>query len=115
MPPDHQRYYGFTRFAMELNELGPDSYLLPPTDTRLRPDQRALEEGDLNAAEQLKSQLENTQRERRKRREEMGFGHEPKWFSHRKQGDEDVWQYNGKYWETRRNPGFGGLQFEALW
>lgn len=115
MPPDHQRYYGFTRFAMELNELGPDSYLLPPTDTRLRPDQRALEEGDLNAAEQLKSQLENAQRERRKRREQMSIVYEPKWFTYRKECNEDVWQYNGKYWETRRNPGFGSLQFEALW
>lgn len=113
MPPDHQRYYGFTRFAMELNELGADAHALPPTDTRLRPDQRALEEGDLRAAEQLKSQLENAQRDRRKRREESGEAHEPRWFTNG--GSEEIWQYNGKYWEARRNPGFASMQFERLW
>lgn len=42
MPEEQEQYYGFTQFAMELNEL--DSSLrplLPPTDTRLRPDQRS--------------------------------------------------------------------------
>lgn len=41
MPDDYELYYGFTRFAMELNELTPDlEKVIPPTDTRLRPDQR---------------------------------------------------------------------------
>lgn len=115
MPTNHERYYGFTRFAMELNELGPDAYLLPATDTRLRPDQRALEEGDLNAAEQLKMQLESGQRERRKKREENNFRYEPKWFSHKSSTEQDVWEYNGKYWECRKNPGFSTLSFESLW
>lgn len=42
MPGDQEQYYGFTQFAVELNEL--DSTLrplLPPTDTRFRPDQRS--------------------------------------------------------------------------
>lgn len=41
MLKDQDQYYGFTQFALELNEL--DSALkplLPPTDTRFRPDQR---------------------------------------------------------------------------
>lgn len=41
MPPDHERNYGFTQFALELNELTPElRRVLPSTDTRLRPDQR---------------------------------------------------------------------------
>lgn len=41
MPEDYDLYYGFTRFAMELNELDPElEKILPPTDTRFRPDQR---------------------------------------------------------------------------
>ncbi|KAG7275480.1 LOW QUALITY PROTEIN: hypothetical protein CRUP_022732 [Coryphaenoides rupestris] len=41
MPLDHEQYYGFTQFAVELNELGPElRALLPPMDTRFRPDQR---------------------------------------------------------------------------
>lgn len=42
MPVDHEQYYGFTKFAIELNELEPSlKLLLPPTDTRLRVDQRS--------------------------------------------------------------------------
>ena len=43
MPEDYELYYGFTRFAIELNELDMEqSRFLPPTDTRFRPDQRYL-------------------------------------------------------------------------
>lgn len=41
-----------------------------------RPDQRALEEGDVEAAEQLKHQLEQAQRDRRRDH----AAHEPAWF-----------------------------------
>lgn len=41
MPVNHEQYYGFTKFAIELNELDSSlKLLLPPTDTRLRVDQR---------------------------------------------------------------------------
>ena len=40
--------YNFTSFAMTLNELEPDmERQLPPTDCRLRPDIRAMENGDI--------------------------------------------------------------------
>lgn len=43
MPTDYELYYGFTRFAVELNELCPEMKdLLPPTDARFRPDQRCV-------------------------------------------------------------------------
>lgn len=41
MPEEYEMYYGFTRLAMELNEIDPDmAKYLPITDTRFRPDQR---------------------------------------------------------------------------
>jgi len=41
LPPDADIYYGFTRFAIELNEIDNDElHLYPATDTRFRPDQR---------------------------------------------------------------------------
>lgn len=41
MPKGYEQYYGFTQFALELNEMDPLlKSLLPPTDTRFRPDQR---------------------------------------------------------------------------
>lgn len=45
-----------------------------------RPDQRALEEGNIDAAETLKLQLEQAQRERRKKTEEDSVKYVPKWF-----------------------------------
>ena len=46
-PPQHDWQYLFTKFAINLNNL-PDELVpfLPPTDSRLRPDQRAHENGD---------------------------------------------------------------------
>ena len=41
LPPDSDIYYGFSRFAIELNEIDSEQiHLYPPTDTRFRPDQR---------------------------------------------------------------------------
>ena len=42
---------------------------IPPTDARLRPDQKALEEGRLKDAENIKLRVEQAQRDRRRQRE----------------------------------------------
>ncbi|KAG9343745.1 hypothetical protein JZ751_013126 [Albula glossodonta] len=40
-PKNYYQNFGFSQFAMEMNEITPDLLpLLPPTDSRLRPDQR---------------------------------------------------------------------------
>jgi len=41
---------------------------------------RLLEEGNLSAAETLKLQLEQSQRDRRKHKEQESIQHEPRWF-----------------------------------
>lgn len=44
LPVDANIHYGFSRFAIELNEILPkERTKLPRTDTRFRPDQRSLE------------------------------------------------------------------------
>ena len=81
MPEDYDLYYGFTRFAMELNELERDQrQFYPSTDTRFRKDQRFLEEGRIDEAEAEKHRIENLQRERRKRREAEKSSYSPRWF-----------------------------------
>ncbi|CAG4983276.1 unnamed protein product [Parnassius apollo] len=111
MPPDHELYYGFTRFAMELNELEPGMKdVLPHTDTRLRPDQRALEEGDVETAEQLKHQLEQAQRERRRDAHE----HTPAWFRKVTENGEEMWVFTGEYWKARE-AGFPDLKAPVIW
>ena len=54
---------------------------LPPTDSRFRPDQRALELNDDELAVEEKARLEGGQRERRERREENKEVHRPQWFN----------------------------------
>lgn len=117
MPDDYERYYGFTRFAIELNELDPEmAKYLPCTDTRFRKDQRMLEEGNLDAAEQIKMDLEQAQRERRKTMELEGVKHEPRWFTRKTLSNgEEIWENNHKYWECRKSPGFMNMGITPLW
>jgi hypothetical protein len=93
-PKNTHEYYGFTSFGITLNEITTDiAQKLPPTDSRLRTDIRALEHGDLDTAETEKTRIEEAQRDRRRR----GQDAQPMWF--RKVGDE--WEYAGGYWEAR--------------
>eukprot|EP00064_Thunnus_orientalis_P020537 superscaffoldBa00005697_g20675 len=64
-----KQMYNFTSFAMTLNELEPGmERLLPPTDCRLRPDIRAMENGDTDTASTEKERLEEKQRDARRER-----------------------------------------------
>uniref|UniRef100_A0A8B9KQ15 Oxysterol-binding protein n=1 Tax=Astyanax mexicanus TaxID=7994 RepID=A0A8B9KQ15_ASTMX len=116
-PDDYFDYYGFSSYARELNDLTPDlKPLLPPTDTRFRPDQRLLEEGKVSEADKKKDELEEKQRERRKELTKRGEEHIPRFF--RKTVDEagrEVWVTNGTYWRIRENPGFANTPNLELW
>ncbi|XP_054619968.1 oxysterol-binding protein-related protein 3-like isoform X2 [Dunckerocampus dactyliophorus] len=113
MPVDQDQYYGFTQFAVELNELDPNLRpLLPPTDTRFRLDQRLLEEGNVEGAEEQKQRIEQLQRERRKVLEDNNMTHQPHFF---KKSEDDTWVSNNTYWELRRDPGFTKVDFPVLW
>ncbi|XP_023698482.2 oxysterol-binding protein-related protein 7-like isoform X1 [Paramormyrops kingsleyae] len=116
-PEDHFKYYGFSRFAMEMNELIPEMLpLLPPTDSRFRPDQRLLEEGMVNEADKRKDEVEEKQRERRKLLAKKGQEHVPRFF--RKALDSsgrEVWITNDTYWKIREDPGFTHTDNLALW
>jgi len=109
-PSNSSKMYHFTSFAMGLNELSKKSQLairLCPTDSRFRPDQRAMENGDVTNGSKFKEALEEKQRKKRKEggdtddSSEIGF--HPKWFmkmvdSHT---GEPHWIYRGGYWESR--------------
>ena len=114
LPEDQELYYGFSRFAIELNDLEPSLIpLLPPTDSRFRPDQRLLEEGNVAGAEASKLQLEQAQRERRLAKEQRGIQHQPKWF--RKTNDGEKWEFTGTYWAVRSQSKFNEMDIECLW
>jgi oxysterol-binding protein-related protein 3/6/7 len=107
--------FGFTTFAASLNEITSIEHdKLPVTDSRLRPDQRALEEGDLDHAEALKARLEERQRARRRVMEEHGDVWKPRWFVKTSaEGDsEEIWKLKtGKdgYWDERTKGDWTGV------
>ncbi|KAF7071275.1 hypothetical protein CFC21_076644 [Triticum aestivum] len=60
----NQTRYNLSPFAISLNELPPHMLtMLPPTDSRLRPDQRHLENGEYEKANSEKLRLEQLQRQ----------------------------------------------------
>ncbi|RVW17648.1 Oxysterol-binding protein-related protein 1C [Vitis vinifera] len=96
-PPKFPTRYNLTRFAITLNELTPGlKEKLPPTDSRLRPDQRCLENGEYEKANSEKLRLEQRQRQSRKMQER---GWKPRWFV--KDKGSDTYRYVGGYWEAR--------------
>lgn len=74
--------YAMTRHNLQLNYL-PDSLrpFLPPTDSRFRPDQRALENGDFEKAAAEKHRLEEKQRAERRVLDANGIAPLPKYFN----------------------------------
>ncbi|KAJ3088393.1 hypothetical protein HK102_008853 [Quaeritorhiza haematococci] len=124
IPANSAANFNYTRFAMTLNEL-PSALkgLLPPTDCRLRPDQRAMEEGRWDDANAGKEALEMAQRERRKgivkkfqetgvpdgpppRKGAIAIGEEwwvPRWFVREVDADtgEEHWRFTEEYWKVR--------------
>ena len=78
---------------------------LPPTDSRLRPDQRALENGEIKEAVVLKEKLENKQRTFIKYMDKNNIEYKPKYFEEFKNpyhNNETYYRYNGRYWDDDR-------------
>ncbi|CAN8066371.1 unnamed protein product [Agarophyton chilense] len=103
-PPEAlSQTYNMTEWAISMNAPVHDDErkFIAPTDSRLRPDQRALENGKYDEAANLKNALEESQRDRRKRMEDAGAKWEPQWF--RKVVDEKTgctdYRYGGGYFE----------------
>ncbi|KAJ4835955.1 Oxysterol-binding protein- protein 1D [Turnera subulata] len=96
--------YNLTPFAISLNELTPGLVeKLPPTDSRLRPDQRHLENGEYELANSEKLRLEQLQRRARKLQES---GWQPRWFQ---KDEEGCYRYLGGYWEARERKNWDGI------
>ena len=131
----HSNMYNFSDFNMHVNEMEPG---IAPTDSRLRPDQRMMEEGDFDRSNQIKAQLEEKQRAKRRERESFALkaldleekgefeearkfreesDYKPFWF----QKDFDpctntfVHSYKGGYWEAKESTGFDHLKIPNIY
>ncbi|XP_050458461.1 oxysterol-binding protein 1 isoform X1 [Cataglyphis hispanica] len=111
MPTDDcEKYYSFTELACQLNE--PEEGVAP-TDSRLRPDQRLMEEGRWDEANAEKLRLEEKQRASRRAREHEAENaaaqglpyepYEPLWFKKKQDPytDSRCYVYNGEYWDCK--------------
>jgi len=103
---DHEKKYFFSDYAINLNN--DDETLLrtlPRTDSRLRPDQRALERQDIELASKEKLRLEEKQRGRRKDEENHKRIYKPLYFTETYDDltGELVYIYSRDYWEDKKN------------
>lgn len=103
--PDSPKMYYFGEFALQLNYLNEELAVRAcPTDSRFRPDQRALEHGNLSVATSEKHRLEEKQRAKRKELEKRGGHHVPRWFKETMDSatGQPNYEYKGGYWEMRK-------------
>ncbi|KKA31206.1 hypothetical protein TD95_000809 [Thielaviopsis punctulata] len=103
--------FNLTPFVLTFNHI--DDQLRPwlaPTDSRLRPDQRAMEEGEYDFAASEKTRLEEAQRARRRVREQRGEEFKPAWFTKARCeiSGEEYWKFSGEYWKRRERAGPNG-------
>ncbi|XP_044051375.1 oxysterol-binding protein 2 isoform X5 [Siniperca chuatsi] len=116
LPENAENMYYFSALALTLNEQEEGVGL---TDSRLRPDQRLMEEGRWDEANSEKQRLEEKQRAVRRRREaeasdalddECDYdsgreyeGYQPLWFYQRRDSvtGETNFVYKGGYWEAK--------------
>ncbi|KAF8934971.1 hypothetical protein BGZ58_005324 [Dissophora ornata] len=92
--PSNPTPFNLTPFAMTLNDC-PDELKkhLCPTDSRLRPDQRAMENAEFDIANTEKQRLEEKQRAKRKLLP-SGKEPQPRWF--KRNAQDDGWDFVGR-------------------
>uniref|UniRef100_A0A3B3HRR6 Oxysterol-binding protein n=1 Tax=Oryzias latipes TaxID=8090 RepID=A0A3B3HRR6_ORYLA len=111
LPENAENMYYFSSLALTLNE--PEEGVAV-TDSRLRPDQRLMEDGRWDEANAEKQRLEEKQRAVRRRREGCPGplccaseyeGYQPLWFHQRRDSltGETSFVYKGGYWETKES------------
>ena len=88
--------------------------VIGPTDTRFRNDQRFLEEGKVDEADEEKNRLEVKQRKGRKVREQSGEEWTPNFFRkvpHPYIADMHIWEFisDNNYWNRRETQNWSGL------
>ncbi|XP_033627071.1 oxysterol-binding protein 1-like [Asterias rubens] len=110
LPPNAENMYNMTSFCITMNEFETG---VAPTDTRNRPDQRLMEEGQWDDANKEKLRLEEKQRATRRKRESEATAatesgkpcesYKPIWFDRKMDplNKAITYVYKGKYWESK--------------
>ena len=99
-------------YTLDLNYLTEEmKKVLPPTDSRFRPDQRLMEYQDIDKAGDEKHRLEEEQRARAKKYKEERFIPKPLYFEETYDDltGELIYKYKGNYWDMRHKHKFDDL------
>ncbi|XP_065179127.1 oxysterol-binding protein 1-like [Sycon ciliatum] len=118
IPEGHSAKYCFSEFTCCLNE---EDDSVAPTDSRRRPDQRVMETGNFDKANEYKVLLEEKQRQRRRDREakvaevesrgadSSVARHRPRFFRVEKDEITSLMthRYVGGYWEAKQEQDWG--------
>jgi len=108
---DEHDYY-FSEFDINLNNDDPELLkTLPITDSRFRPDQRALENQSIEFAKSEKLRLEERQRKEKAGREKQDVEYNAKYFKETivSETGERHFDYNSRYWEDKSKQNFGHM------
>ncbi|XP_045468816.1 oxysterol-binding protein 1 isoform X2 [Harmonia axyridis] len=109
--PEAENYYNLSVFACQLNEMEEG---VAPTDSRLRPDQRLMEMGKWDEANEEKLRLEEKQRAVRRQKEAEAEkaasegrsfeGYKPLWFEQKEDPATGTIMhvYKGNYWDCKQ-------------
>jgi hypothetical protein len=98
--------YNLPSYSLNLNFINDDlKNILPKSDSRLRPDQREYELGNIDEAIKLRQIIEDNQRSRHKLFEEKKIVYEPFYFNNifNDNSNDFVYVYKGGYFEDRND------------
>jgi hypothetical protein len=107
--------YVLPKYTYNLNYTTPELLeILPPFDCRKRPDLKEYEEGDNEKAQIIKHKIEYKQKMKLMKLKEENKEYLPKFFEKKfnEISYEEIYEYNGKYWEERKNGKFKELKNE---
>jgi len=88
------------RFVYELTATDEEA-ILPPTDSRLRGDLRALASLNMKLAAKEKNKIEDRERQKRRERDAQGKKWSPVYFKKITCEECDLWEFSSNYWEER--------------
>ena len=112
IPSAGREDFYYQPYTFDLNNLTEEmKYVLPPTDSRFRPDQRLMEYQDFEKAGDEKHRLEEAQRARARKYKEEDFIPRPLYFDETYDDltGELIYKYKGNYWEMRNKRQFDDL------
>lgn len=109
--------YNIPSYSYNLNYINDEMRsVLPPTDSRLRPDVREYEEGDNELAASIKAKIDKNEKEKFTKMDKEKILYQPNYFNEvfDQNTGEYVYVYQGGYWEDREKRNYSHLNADLF-